>query len=190
MRSSHLIGIAPNHALFATPPVLSGQPATVVPGEQVDVVALSNKAVFRFLCLVDGVCKTPFAYIVLSEPAAVRRLRERRCARLRTKLAALYATDISGNYDGMGILGDLSPLGLSLATLKTLGQIGMRVRVAFRLRTHRLDAEVETIGTIRDVRAAAPGSTLIVHGIEFQQLDASQAAHIKAFIFDQQCASL
>lgn len=190
MCSSRIIGIAPNHALFVTPPARSGQSVSLLSGEHIDVVALSAIAVFRFLCSVDAVCKSPFTYLVLSEPTSIRRLRERRALRLRTRLAALYATNTSGaHYDGIGIVGDLSPLGLSLAASRVLGPVGSRMRVALRLKTHDFDAEIKALCTICNVHGSATGSNLTVHGVEFQQLEPSQEINIKAFLFDQQCAS-
>jgi hypothetical protein len=61
--------------------------------------------------------------------------------------------------------------------------------VTLHLGMHDLDAEVKTTGTIRNVQGAVAGSGLILHGIEFDPLEAAQQISLKAFVFDQQCAA-
>jgi c-di-GMP-binding flagellar brake protein YcgR len=187
MHASRVIGFAPNHALFVTPPLMAGESISLVSDEQVEVVALSSQSVFRFVCTVDAVCKTPFNYVVLSEPGAIRRLRERKSTRVRTRLVGLYTTDLaSADYEGLGMVCDLSALGLSFAASRTLGQVGEPLRLTFRIRTREFDIEIRTLAVIRNVHAGTRGGALAVHGLEFDALEGAQQTALKAFLFDQE----
>jgi hypothetical protein len=65
-------------SLFVAQPVLAGfTPLELTRGEQVDLVALTGRGVFRFVCTVDAACREPFNYAVLSVPGAIQRLRAR-----------------------------------------------------------------------------------------------------------------
>jgi c-di-GMP-binding flagellar brake protein YcgR len=186
MHSSKLIGLAQNHTLFAMSPLQAGQPLSFRQGEQIEVVAVSVRAVFLFLCAVDTVCSAPFNYLILSEPCAIRRLRSRKSARTRVKLAVRYAVAITGtDYEGLGIGYDISPLGMSLAASIELGKVGDRLRVGFRIKTDEFNLDIDAIAYVRNVQKAEPSDGLIVHGIEFDQLEPEHQIALKCFILDQ-----
>jgi c-di-GMP-binding flagellar brake protein YcgR len=186
MHSSKLIGLAQNHTLFVMSPLQAGQPLSLRQGEQIEVVAVSARAVFLFLCAVDTLCSVPFNYLILSEPFGIRRLRSRKSARTRVKLAVRYAVGATGTgYEGLGIGSDISPLGMSLAASIELGKIGDRLRVGFRIKTDEFNLDIDAIANIRNVQKGEPSDGLIVHGIEFDQLESEQQIALKCFILDQ-----
>jgi c-di-GMP-binding flagellar brake protein YcgR len=186
MHSSKLIGLAQNHTLFVMSPLQAGQPLSLRQGEQIEVVAVSARAVFLFLCAVDTLCSVPFNYLILSEPFGIRRLRSRKSARTRVKLAVRYAVGATGtDYEGLGIGSDISPLGISLAASIELGKIGDRLRVGFRIKTDEFNLDIDAIANIRNVQKGDPSDGLIVHGIEFDPLESEQQIALKCFILDQ-----
>jgi hypothetical protein len=186
MHASKLIGLAQNHTLFVMSPLQAGQPLSFRQGEQIEVVAVSVRSVFLFLCAVGTVCSAPFNYLILSEPCAIRRLRSRKSARTRVKLAVRYAVAATGTgYEGLGIGYDISPLGMSLAASIALGQVGDRLRVGFRIKTDEFNLDIEAIANVRNVQKGEPPDGLIVHGIEFDQLESAQQIALKCFILDQ-----
>jgi c-di-GMP-binding flagellar brake protein YcgR len=192
MHASRVIGFAAHHALFVTPPLVDGRPLALTPGEQLEVVAIASRAVFLFVCTVEAVCTSPFPYLVLSEPGAVRRLRVRRSVRVPVRLAVRYAmvateaTEGPGNgYEGLGVTRDLSPLGMSLATTVALGQPGDRVRVAFRMRTDDVSLEIEAVAVLRSVQTGQASDGLTVHGLEFVQLEPTRQFALKCFVLDR-----
>lgn len=191
MHSSRVIGFAPNHALFVMPPLMDGRPLALTRGEQLEMIAISSRAVFLFVCTVDAVCTSPFQYLVLSEPGAIRRLRVRRSVRVRTKLAVRYATTATGSeYEGLGVAHDISPLGMSLAVSKALGPVGDHVRVAFRVKTDDVNLDIETIAVLRSVQTSPTPDGLTVHGLEFGQLDRTQQIALKCFVLDHNQAAV
>lgn len=189
MHASRVIGFSPSHTLFVTPPVVGGQPLTLMPGENVEIVAVTTQAVFWFVCTVEAVCTHPFDYLVLSAPGNIRQLRERKAVRVRTHLAVRHGIDLTGHaLDGMGVGCDLSVFGMSLATTAPIGRIGERVRVALQLTTRSVDAEFSAVAVIRNAQRGTNPAALCTHGLEFEGLSSDQQLALKAFVFDKQDA--
>jgi c-di-GMP-binding flagellar brake protein YcgR len=187
MHPCRIIGFAPNHALFVTPPLHQGRLLPLAPGENIEIVAIASQAVFRFVCTVEAVCRSPFDYVVLSKPGVIRRLRERKSIRVRAHLAVRFGIGETGDsYEGLGLAKGISALGMSLSAAWTLGAVGERLRVAFRLKSAELDTQIETSAIIRNVQKGnAPGEASN-HGLELDRLDAAQQMAMKVFVFDRQ----
>ncbi|MDE1182530.1 flagellar brake protein [Paraburkholderia sp.] len=187
MQPCRIIGFAPNESIFITPPMTSGRPVPLAPGENVEIVAIASQAVFRFVCTVDAVCQLPFDYVVLSRPGVIRRLRERKSIRVRTRLAVRYGLGVTGDsYDGVALATGISALGISLSAPLPLGQVGDRVRVSFGLKSPAPGSHVETTAIVRNVQRPATPDGLTMHGMEFDQLDTVQQMALKVFVFDRQ----
>lgn len=187
MHPCRIIGFAPNQAIFITPPLQDGRILPLSHGENVEIVAIASQAVFRFVCTVEAICRTPFDYVVLSQPGVIRRLRERKSIRVRSHLAVRFGVgETGGTYEGIGLAKGISTLGMSLAASWTLGGVGERLRIAFRLKSADLDTEIETTAIIRNVqKGKAPGEPSM-HGLELDQLDSAQQMAMKVFVFDRQ----
>lgn len=187
MHPCRIIGFAPNHALFVTPPLHQGRILPLGLGENIEIVAIASHAVFRFVCTIEAVCRSPFDYVVLSKPGVIRRLRERKSIRVNTHLAVRFGIGETGeSYEGLGLAKGISALGMSLSASWTVGTVGDRLRVAFRLKSAELDTEIETTAVIRNVQKAASAGEPSTHGLEFDQLDTSQQMAMKVFVFDRQ----
>jgi len=187
MHPCRIIGFAPNHALFVTPPLQDGRILPLRLGENIEIVAIASHAVFRFVCTVEAVCRAPFDYVVLSKPGVIRRLRERKSIRVHAHLAVRFGIGETGDsYDGLGLAKSISALGMSLAASWTLGAVGERLRIAFSLKSAEMQTEIETAAVIRNVqKGSAPGEPS-THGLELDQLDAAQQMAMKVFVFDRQ----
>ncbi|WP_242540386.1 flagellar brake protein [Trinickia mobilis] len=188
MQPSRLIGFSPNQALFVTPPLAGGRPAPLMVGENVDVVAIASQAVFRFACTVEALCSHPFDYAVLSAPGAIRRLRERKTIRVRTRLPVRYATNEAGDvYGGLALASGISASGMSLIAPRALGSAGERLKLAFQLCSQDLDAKIETTAVIRNVHQVPDSDGVTTtHGLEFDRLEPVQQLALKSFVFDRQ----
>jgi len=186
MHPCRIIGFAPNHAVFVTPPLQDGRPMPLTPGENVELVAIASQAVFRFVCTIEATCRQPFDYIVLSKPGVIRRLRERKSIRVHAHLPVRFGIGESGEaYEGLGLAKGISALGMSLSASWTLGAVGDRLRIAFRLKSTDLDTEIETTAIIRNVQKGnAPGEPSS-HGLELDHLDTAQQMAMKVFVFDR-----
>jgi hypothetical protein len=188
MYASRVIGFSSSRkngerALFVTQPVMTGaDPLELVRGEQVDLVALSGRGVFRFACTVDATCREPFNYVVLSEPGAIRRLRARKFARMPTRLAARFGAAEGGALDQIGRVSDISPYGMSLAVVAPAARMGERLRVSFHFNTDDIDVHVDTFAIVRHVHAPQGGHEGAAYGLEFESLEPSQRIALKSFM--------
>jgi len=90
--ASRLIGMAPHGPLFVMPPALNQSRLTLTVGETVEVVAVCPRSIYLFTCTVEWLAGMPFQYVVLSAPARIRTLRERRAIRSTARLAVLYTS--------------------------------------------------------------------------------------------------
>jgi hypothetical protein len=187
MQPCRLIGFAPDGTLFVTPPQIDGRAMPLIIGENVEMVAISRQAVFRFVCTVDAVCVSPFEYGVLSPPSAIRRLRRRNSIRVNARIPVRCGIGENGSgYDGLALAKGVSATGLSLTASWRLGEIGERVRVAFRLHSAGIDAPIATVAIIRNVQStASEGGDTITHGLELDRLTPSEQMAMKAFMFDR-----
>ena len=187
MHPCRIIGFAPNHALFVTPPLQDGRILPLRLGENIEIVAIASHAVFRFVCTVESVCRAPFDYVVLSKPGVIRRLRERKSIRVHAHLPVRFGIGETGDsYDGLGLAKSISALGMSLAASWTLGAVGERLRIAFSLKSAEMHTEIETTAVIRNLqKGSAPGEPS-THGLELDRLDAAQQMAMKVFVFDRQ----
>ncbi len=186
MHPSRVIGFAPNHTLFVTPPLEDGRPTPLAVNENVDVVAIASQAVYRFTCTVEALCNYPFNYVVMSKPGVIRRLRERRSIRVRTHLPVRYGSEANNLYDGLALADGISALGLSLVASKVLGRVGERVRLSFLLKSGDIETLIQTRAVIRNLQTDETHGNLTTHGLEFDLLEATQQTALKAYVFDRQ----
>jgi hypothetical protein len=187
MRSSRVIGLAPNHMLFITPPRQPREPLDLIYGEQVEVMAVSDLALSWCLCTVEAICSDPFRYVVLSAPGNIRRLRKRGTVRAQVRLPVRHgrSSTADSQYDGIGLAQDISASGMSLMTRGSLGSVGDRFRIAFRIKTGDLDICLRPVAIIRNVRDGMAVQGCTIHGLEFEGLEASEQIALKAFVLER-----
>jgi hypothetical protein len=189
MYASRVIGFSTprrngERSLFVTQPVMTGfDPLVLTLGEQVDLVALTGRGVFRFACTVDATCREPFNYAVLSAPGAIRRLRTRKFARMPTRLAAHFAAERAPQTAlRLGRVSDISPYGMSLTVAIPDAHIGDRLQLSFQFKTDGVDVKIDTVAIVRHVGATDPSDGSAAYGLEFETLEPSQRIALKSFM--------
>ncbi|SAK47112.1 flagellar brake protein [Caballeronia ptereochthonis] len=192
MYASRVIGFsAPRRngerSLFVTQPLMAGfDPLELAIGEQVDLVALTGRGVFRFACTVDATCREPFNYVVLSAPGAIRKLRTRKFARMPTRLAAHFSADgKEGAVRQLGRVSDISPYGMSLTVAQPSARVGDRLNLSFQFSTDGVDVRIDTIAIVRHVGTPDSADHSAAYGLEFESLEPSQRIALKSFMAEQ-----
>ncbi|HKT97477.1 MAG TPA: flagellar brake protein [Paraburkholderia sp.] len=185
MHPCKLIGIAPNESIFVTLPYVERRPVEISLGEHVDIVAVASQAVYRFVCTVDMVHHAPFDHLVLSKPAHLRMLRERKSIRVRARFPVRFGIGDKG-YQGVALARGISALGLSLTAPWALGQVGERLRIAFSLRSGNLDTIIETRAVIRNVQREDASQAQCTLGLELDSLTSAEQMAMKVYVFDRQ----
>lgn len=187
MHPCKLIGFAPNEAIFVTLPYVDGRPIEITPGENVELVAIASQAVYRFVCTIHAIYQAPLGYLVLSKPANIRLLRERKSIRVRAQFPVRYGIGAdSEGYQGVALARGISALGLSIAAPWALGKVGERLRVAFRLRSGDLDTMIESGAVIRNVQQEDGTPPLSTLGLELDGLTPAEQMAMKVYVFDRQ----
>lgn len=185
MRRSRLIGASPDRALFVTAPGAGRLPLALTQGENLQVVAIGAHAVFQFSCTVLAVCSQPLGYLVLSAPTGIRRLRERKAARVQTRLAVRYrAHEAEPEVESLGLGRDLSVQGMSLISARPVGQVGTHLQVSFPISTAQVDTEFEARAVVRNVKESADVDGSLAYGLEFETVSAEQQFALRSFLFD------
>jgi hypothetical protein len=178
---TRVIGHAPNHMLFVTAPSGQAAPMTLQPAERLELWTFSGEDIFHFVCTVERVERAPFAYVVMSAPALIRRKVLRRSQRAPARLVATV-TDADA-ISRLGMLQDVSAEGVSLMTPAPLGSPGDVAQLAFIVRVGDIDVAVATEGTIRGVQPTDDGGHL--HGIELPALDPSHYVALKCYVYER-----
>ncbi|WP_027793852.1 flagellar brake protein [Paraburkholderia acidipaludis] len=191
MQPCRLIGFAPNDMMFVTPPHVGGRMLELMPGENVELVAIASQAVYRFVCSIEAICQAPLEYLVLSKPGTVRRLRERKSIRVRAHIPVRYGLGENGaGYEGIALARSISSLGLSISAPWALGKVGERLRIAFTVQSGEVITPIETSAVIRNVQHeggtnAGPDAPATL-GLELDQLSATEQMAMKVYVFDRQ----
>jgi c-di-GMP-binding flagellar brake protein YcgR len=187
MHPCRLIGFAPNESLFVTAPHADGRPIGITAGENVEIVAIASQAVYRFVCTVHAISQSPLDYFVLSKPANIRRLRERRSIRVRAQFPVRYGIGEAGAaYDGVALARGISALGLSVSAAWAVGKVGERLRVAFQLRSDEGNTPIETSAIIRNVQTEPGEAAHATLGLELDRLTPAEQMAMKVYVFDRQ----
>lgn len=189
MYASRVIGFSNprrngERSLFITQPVMSGfAPLELTRGEQVDLIALTGRGVFRFACTVDATSREPFNYVVLSAPGLIRRLRARKFARMPTRLGARFTMETATSaVPQLGRVADISPYGMSLSVPAATAAAGDRLNLSFRFSTDGVDVQIDTIAIVRHVGPPESGAPGAAYGLEFEALEPSQRIALKSFM--------
>lgn len=191
LRRSRVIGFSPDRSLFVSAPRVGKLPLILTVGENVQAVAIGAHAVYSFSCTVLASCNQPFHYLVLSEPGNVRRLRERKAARVQTRLAVSYRSALSkGEAHGLALGRDLSVQGMSLVSPRVLGEVGSRVDVSFPISTAQIDTEFKATAVVRNVKDSRETDGLVAYGLEFESMSGELQFALRSFLFDCVSASV
>ncbi|WP_277184473.1 flagellar brake protein [Caballeronia sp. BR00000012568055] len=189
MYASRVIGFSNprrngERSLFITQPTMAGfGPLNLSRGEQVELVALTGKGVFRFTCTVDATSREPFNYVVLSAPGTIRRLRARKFARMPTRLAARFAPEGAAESDWqLARVSDISPYGMSLTVMTVTARVGDRLQVSFHFNTDGMDVLVDAVAVVRHVGEPEAATGFVAYGLEFEALEPSQRIALKSFM--------
>lgn len=179
-----VIGVAPNHSVFITPPTSNGHAVDLVFGERLNAVYVSRRAVYGFVCTVQSTFRQPFPYVLLSPPGPISRMRARSALRARVRFYALVGQAPSHALDEAAIVRNVSASGLNISARETFAAINDVIRVSFCIhaigRNHQLDVR----GRVRHVRRdEQPGH--VSYGIQLDDLSAHDRLLLSYYVLEQ-----
>lgn len=186
--ASRLIGFI-EHGLFASWPQFNGRDVQFQAGEQVLLRGFTGRSIQSFLCTVTAVCRSPFRYLVLSDPTEVEQIPVRSSPRVPTRLAAQLLEHDDAQTGRLAVLSDMSTGGALVQTAAPMPEPGTRVRLRFVLRTAGADSEVTLDAWVRQQARESSDNDFPAFGVSFGMLGEREAALLHCFIYEQMLAA-
>jgi hypothetical protein len=175
-----LLGTHPSGPLFLRP--MQPRAVDFAPNDQIDAMAIGQSAVYWFTSVVEAVAFEPAPYLILSTPANLKRVRERRDARVPVRLAARYT---AGDAQGVGLVLDVSPSGFSIAADRALAALGESLAIVLPVATEAGHVEeLALTGLVRGVGEQADASPAWLHHVANAVMTEDAVMRLKAALFD------
>ncbi len=158
--------------------------------EKLVMRSFSGQNAFGFGCTIEKICNIPYEYMHLSFPEEIQGIMIRKAPRVKTRIIAAVQDARTGAENQLSaLISDISANGVSLEARQILGEKGDMLNLAFRVQLHNIDAYLSMKGIIRAVfeadSADPPGSGLIRHGIEFQDMQVNDSVILQSLIYQQ-----
>ncbi len=188
-----VLGYLENVSLLVTAPFEGGMYLPLLEDETVLVRGFSRRCAFGFSASIRRVCKLPFNYLHLSFPSEVRGTIIRKSPRVKTRI--ITSIIVSGGMEVAPLTGtitNLSSTGAQLTAKKQLGEVGEKIKLAFRVNLHNMDAYLTTSGTIRRIFSEEETKVLDLqasYGIEFSDLLPNDRIILQSLIYQQMIES-
>lgn len=184
-----VLGYLENVSLLVTAPFGNGMYLPLLEGEVVFIRGFSRRCAFGFNASIRRVCKLPFNYLHLSFPDEVRGTIIRKSPRVKTRIITTITA--SGGIEDApqtGTITNLSSTGAQLTAKKSLGDVGEKIKLAFRVSLYDMDTFLTTFGTIRRVFSEEKRGALdsqVRYGIEFNDLEPNDRIILQSLIYQQ-----
>jgi hypothetical protein len=162
-------------------------------GDAVVVRAFVGQSAFGFSTSVEKICMNPFDYIHLSFPDAVQGMSVRKAPRVKTRIIASVA-DLSGTGAESlpGIVVNMSATGVLLDSNRALCAKDGRLRMAFKVELHGVEALLTVEGIARNVWTGESGTepaSIHHHGVEFVDLDPNDRMILQSVVYQHMIES-
>ncbi len=193
-----VIGYVENVSLLTTAPVANGLRVPLRDGDKVVIRVFANQNAFGFDTFVLRAVKIPFDYLHLEFPTRIQGAVIRKSPRVKTKLiTSVNRPGADGNFPSgedparqVGILLNLSVEGALLEAKAPLTEKGGRLRLAFRVNLHNVDAMITVPAVVRsiftDEAKLKEGKTGgIMHGVQFQDMPANDGLVLQSMIYQK-----
>lgn len=179
-----VIGVAPNHSIFITPPTANGRAVDIVLGERMSAVYVSRRSVFAFTCTVQSAFRQPFEYVLLSPPGPISRMRARSALRAHVRFFALAGHAPEHALTDAGIIRNVSASGLNLSAREGLARINDSIRIVFCMHTIGRNHQLDVRGRVRHVhRDPTPGH--VSYGVHLDDLSAHDRLLLSYYVLEQ-----
>lgn len=183
-----VIGFLKGVSLLVTAPNTTD--AQLMAGKKIIVRSFSGQNAFGFSCAIGRICKDPFKYLHLAFPDHIEGIVVRKAPRVKTRIIASVQDGKSGTEDQVSaLISDISANGASLDAKQPLGDKGDILNMTFRVPLHNIDAQLSVKGAIRAMfsgdTADTSNSSLIRHGIEFQELQPNDCVILQSMVYQQ-----
>lgn len=180
-----LLGYLAGQSVLIKTPLVHGMPLPVADDARVTVRAFTGRGVFAFDSAVQRICVSPFHYLHLEFPAAVRGAQIRASERVRAHMPTEVTVQDGRSFPGLildlGIGGALLecgerwPVGTPLQVFLRFELEPTNVSAGFKVATR-----IHSAAVAGERAAAAP---LFRYGIAFESLTLGQTVMLQNFVY-------
>lgn len=191
-----VIGYVDNVSLLTTAPLSNGLRVPLRDNDKVVIRVFANQNAFGFDTTVWRTVKTPFDYLHLAFPKEIQGAVIRKSPRIKTRLvAAIHRPDAQGNVlviddstRQTGVITNISADGALFEAKSMLTEKGGRLRMAFRVSLHNVDAMITVPAIVRNIfvdeakqKEGKAGG--VMHGVQFIDMPANDGLILQSMIY-------
>ncbi len=181
-----LVGYVSNLSILVRNPVVHGLTLPMRDNERLIVRGFSGLETFSFETTVERVCLSPFPYLHLAYPHAIRTMPVRNEMRIKTRLPVRISTG-QGDTAIEAIISNMSSGGILIDAAEELGKVHDEIGVSFHITVQPNDyqAHIEAQAVIQNtsIRNNPEGEFLFQYGVKLLNLHSSQAILLQSMIY-------
>lgn len=182
-----LIGYVEGASLMTSVPMANGMRVQLVEGDMLVMRVFANQNAFAFGSSVLRVCKLPYDYLHLEFPKVIQGAMVRKSPRVRTRIIA-SVSPLDADTKQPAMIANLSADGALVRARQAMCKSGQRLRLAFRIGLHGIDAliTVQAIARSIMVEDEKPGDSPeggVLHGMQFVELPPNDSMVLQSLIY-------
>jgi len=190
--TAKVIGWVDNISLLVSTPMVGGLRVPFRDGDKVVVRIFANQNAFAFNTDVMRSVKIPFDHLHLTFPTEIQGAVIRKSPRIKMRLITTVSLlpeegnePVDANSRASAILLNISADGTLIQAKQALADKGGRLRLAFRINLHDVDAVLTVNAIVRSVFAEEGKVGAMLHGVQFENMDANDRLILQSMIYQK-----
>lgn len=187
-----VIGWVDNLSLLVTTPMVNGLRVPLRDNDKVVARIFANQNAFAFNTFVKSAVKIPFDHLHLEFPQRIQGAVIRKSPRIKMRMITtatvlsdegVVADESATRYSA--IILNISADGALIQAKEPLSDKNGRLRIAFRINLHDVDAMVTANAIVRSVFAEEGKVGVICHGVQFQEIASNDRLILQSMIYQK-----
>lgn len=186
-----LIGFLHKKSVIVSHPVCEDKLLFIKKGESFTVRGFSGTRTYEFTSDVVNVCLQPYPYLHLSYPAQITTVNMRNALRIKIRLVC-SVQPLAAGVAIAATIEDMSISGARIQSRTSLGRVGDRIIVSFRLPVDGVEQVLEVPATLRNMgndTDESGASKPVLSGVEFHQPEGIERTYLHNFIYKNMAES-
>lgn len=186
-----VIGWVDNLSLLVTTPMVNGLRVPLRDNDKVVARIFANQNAYAFDTLVKAAVKIPFDHLHLEFPQRIQGAVIRKSPRIKIRqIATVSPLGESGavadeSQRASAIILNVSADGALVQAKQALATKNDRVRMAFRVNLHDVDAMITVGAIVRSVFTEEGKVGIVCHGVQFQEMASNDRLILQSMIYQK-----
>jgi c-di-GMP-binding flagellar brake protein YcgR len=189
---SKVIGWVDNVSLLVTTPMVAGLRVPLRDNDKIVARIFSNQNAFAFDTEVMRAVKIPFDHLHLTFPTRIQGAMIRKSPRIKMRLISTISPlppegsipdESAPRYSA--IILNVSADGALIQAKQPLAEKNGRVRLAFRVNLHDVDAMLMVNAIVRSLFAEEGKVGVMCHGVQFQEMEPNHRMILQSMIYQK-----